>query len=309
MAAIRALSCPYQRGALLITRWSGARRGEVQRLNLDCLDAYPDGTPRLRIPVGKGKSERLVPLHEEAASAIRELQGMARDIRGFRDEQTGIESRRLFVFQGHILTADYLFEKSLASACAQAGLLSPDGKPMITAHQFRHTVGTELAEGGARLHTTMKMLGHTSTEMTLVYPHISDRAVVEDYQRVLGPGAVLAGPIAAELRAGTLPTESVAWLKANFFKTELELGHCLRLPQEGPCECDLYLNCAKFVTTREYAHRLRARWHRERELAADAGGRGWERERERHACAMRRIDQLLAELGEPLTEEPCDPIC
>ena len=51
----------------------------------------------------------------------------------------------------------------------------------------------------------MKMLGHTSTEMTLVYAHLSDRAVVEDYQRVLGPGAVLAGPIAAELRAGPCP--------------------------------------------------------------------------------------------------------
>ena len=308
MAAIRALSCPYQRGALLITRWSGARRGEVQRLDLDCLDAYPDGTPRLRIPVGKGKSERLVPIHEEAASAIRELQGMARDLRGFRDEQTGIESRRLFVFQGHILSAEYLFEQSLARACAQAGLLTPDGKPAITAHQFRHTVGTDLAEGGARLHTIMKMLGHTSTEMTLVYAHLSDRAVVEDYQRVLGPGAVLAGPIAAELRAGTLPTESVEWLKANFFKTELELGHCLRLPQEGPCECDLYLNCAKFVTTREYAPRLRARWHREQELAADATERGWERERERHACAARRIEQLLAELGEPLTAVPDDQV-
>jgi hypothetical protein len=43
---------------------------------------------------------------------------------------------------------------------------------------------------------------------------------------------------------------TVDWLNSNFFKTELELGHCLRLPQEGLCECDLYLNCAKFVTTR-----------------------------------------------------------
>ena len=139
MAAVRTLSCPYQLGALLITRWSGARRGEVQRLDLDCLDAYPDGTPRLRIPVGKGKSERLVPIHDEAASAIRELQGMARDIRGFRDEQTGIESRRLFVFQGHILTADYLFEQSLARACAgraaDAGRQADDHGPPVPAHR------------------------------------------------------------------------------------------------------------------------------------------------------------------------------
>ena len=59
--------------------------------------------------------------------------------------------------------------------------------------------------------------------------------------------------LAEDLRAGSLPEESVEWLKTNFFKTELELGHCLRLPREGPCECDLYLSCAKFVTTREYA--------------------------------------------------------
>jgi hypothetical protein len=60
------------------------------------------------------------------------------------------------------------------------------------------------------------------------------------------------------VKSGVLPDEAVHWLKANFFKTELELGHCLRLPAEGPCECDLYLTCAKFVTTGEYAPRLRA---------------------------------------------------
>lgn len=76
---------------------------------------------------------------------------------------------------------------------------------------------------------------------------------------MLGPGAVLAGRSADILRSGGLSPEAVDWLKTNFFKTELELGHCLRLPQEGPCECDLYLNCARFVTTKEYAPRLRAR--------------------------------------------------
>ncbi len=302
MHTVRQLRCPYQRAALIIARWSGARRGEIRNLDLDCLDVYPDGTPRLRIPVGKGKSERLVPLHEEAAAAIRELQKLAVARRGFRDEQTGVETRRLFVYRGLLLSASYLFETALERACTAAGLVEPDGKPQVTAHRFRHTVGTELAEGGARLHTIMKMLGHTSTEMTLVYAHISDKAMTEDYQKVLGPGAELAGPLAEQLRAGVLPEESVEWLKTNFFKTELELGHCLRLPQEGPCECDLYLSCAKFVTTREYAPRLRARRLRELELIEDASSHGWEREVERHRCAVRRIEQLLAELSEPLDD-------
>jgi len=62
--------------------------------------------------------------------------------------------------------------------------------------------------------------------------------VLRDYKAVLGPGATIAGPAADELRNGTLPETSVDWLKTNFFKTELELGRCLRLPAEGPCECD-----------------------------------------------------------------------
>lgn len=126
--------------------------------------------------------------------------------------------------------------------------------------------------------------------------------MTEDYRKVLGPGSEPAGPLAADLRAGFLPEESVGWLKMNFFKTELELGHCLRLPQEGPCECDLYLSCAKFVTTREYAPRLRARRLRELALAGDAAAQGWEREVERHRCAAARFEQLLRALNEPLKD-------
>jgi hypothetical protein len=112
------------------------------------------------------------------------------------------------------------------------------------------------------------------------------------------PGAVIAGPLADTLRAGQLGQDALDWLKSNFYKTELELGHCLRLPQEGPCECDLYLTCAKFVTTPQYAPRLRERLCLERQLADDAREHGWEREIDRHRRTADRISSLLAELGE-----------
>lgn len=304
MAAIRALECPYQRAALIIARWSGARRGEISRLELDCLDHYLDGTPRLRVPAGKTPTERIVPLHPEAAEAIRELQALSRPTRGFRDEHSGREAPWLFVRQGRRLSTHYLFEIALQRACERAGLLDREGRATITAHRFRHTVGTELVEGGARLHTVMKMLGHTSTGMTLVYAHLSDATLREEYLKVLGPGAQIAGPLAATLRAGAMPPDSIAWLKANFFRTELELGHCLRLPEEGPCECDLYLSCAKFVTTPEYVPRLRERREREIAMAEDARQRGFAREVERHECIRQRIEQLLVELGQTIDSSP-----
>jgi integrase len=212
MEAVRALPCPYQRTALLIARWSGARRNEIARLSLNCLDAYPDGTPRLHLPVGKMKRERIVPVNTEAAEAIRQVQALRQEERdrGFRDDQTA-----------------YL--PATCSSVVASGFLSI---------------------------TCLQMLLHSQ--------------------------------------------DDIRWLQANFFKTELELGHCLRLPQEGPCECDLYLSCAKFVTTPEYAPRLRRRRRRELELIEDAQSRSWQREVERHQCTIRRIEQLLAELDEPL---------
>jgi len=236
MEAIRSLDCPYQRAALLVARWSGARRDEIRRLEVDCLDTYPVGTPRLRIPAGKTYQERLVPLHEEAAAAIRTLQ-THRDgepTRGFPDELTGRLSRRLFVHHGKTFSAPYLFETPLWDACERAGLVTADGKATITAHRFRHTVGMQLAERGARLNTIMKILGHASAGMTMVYAQVTDQAVLRDYQAELGPGATIAGPYAETIRAGDLSTEAVDWLKSNFFKRSWNWATACGFLRKGP---------------------------------------------------------------------------
>jgi hypothetical protein len=50
MDAVRAIECPFQRAALLIARWSGARRSEIRMLDLNCLDAYPTAHPGCDYP-------------------------------------------------------------------------------------------------------------------------------------------------------------------------------------------------------------------------------------------------------------------
>lgn len=298
MTAVARLACPYQRTALLVARWTGARKGEIQRLSIDGLDRYPDGTPRLRLPPGKTYRERIVPLHREAADALSHLIELrkAGGERALSDELTGTPTRYVFMGHGRLLSCAYLFQKALAVACREAGLVDEAGRPTISPHRFRHTVGTQLAERGAKLHTIMSVLGHRSASMSLVYARISDKEVLRDYQSVLTPGSIVAGPGTGLLRDGALPKSAIDWLKCNFFKTELELGHCLRLPQEGPCECDIYLNCAKFVTTPAYVPRLQERRKLELVLAEDAAARGWAHERSRHMAVMARIDQLLKDL-------------
>ncbi|WP_441007686.1 tyrosine-type recombinase/integrase [Streptomyces demainii] len=186
----------------------------------------------------------------------------------------------------------------LRAICQELGILNGVGKPALHPHRFRHTLGTQLAEKGARVQTIMKVFGHKSPGMSMTYTHISDPTVLADYQAVLQPGAVIAGPLADTLRSG-LDRDALDWLKTNFYKTELELGRCLRLPQEGPCECDLYLTCAKFITAPQYAPRLRERLCIERQLTTDVRDRGWDREIERHQRTADRIAGLLDDLGEP----------
>ena len=99
----------------------------------------------------------------------------------------------------------------------------------------------------------MAILGHKSAHMSLIYSRLSDPEIRRQYEQALAAGTRIAGPAASALLDGKLDDQAVHWLQANFLKTELELGHCLRLPAEGPCECDLVLNCPKFLTTSEYA--------------------------------------------------------
>ncbi len=97
----------------------------------------------------------------------------------------------------------------------------------------------------------------------------SDPVLKEQYEKVIAAGGRIAGPAAEELQTSRIGEDSLNRLKTNFFETELELGHCLRAPTEGPCACDPYLRCSKFLTTSEYAPRLRPRLAREQQLTQD----------------------------------------
>ncbi|MFQ6331677.1 tyrosine-type recombinase/integrase [Nocardia sp. CWNU-33] len=295
---IHALNDPYQRAANLIARWVGPRRSEIQRLELDCLDTYPDGHPRLRIPAGKTYTERIVPLHPEAADALRECINATRSRkqRPLIDEVTGKPTQYVFQIRGRLMTDHRLFDSALRTACDNTGLVDHTGAKLVTSHRFRHTVGTQLAEQGARLQTIMSILGHSSSTMSLIYARIADTTVLQDYKDALQPGAQIAGPAAAALRNNKLPQTTIDWLHSNYCKTALELCHCLRLPEGGPCECALYLTCSKFLTTTEYAPRLKDRLCLEHTLAEDATSRGWPREAERHNAIATRLETLLTEL-------------
>jgi hypothetical protein len=251
----------------------------------------------------------------EAADAIRDVQtrrAVDQDL-GMTDRVTESQVRYLFLDRGRLRSAFYLYDAPLLLVCQRIGLVPASGTGnAITAHRFRHTVGTQLANKHARIRTIMAILGHANATMAMVYSAISDEELVKDYASALKPGALLAGPAADLIRNKELSAQQIDWLKSNYLKSELELGACLKLPDEGPCECELFMTCAKFFTTAEHAPRIRRRWHREQELINDALERGWQREGERHEALARRCVDLLAELGLTLDGDIDDgppPLC
>jgi integrase len=100
---------------MIVARWSGARRSEIRRLTTDCLDSYPDGTAQLRISVGKTGRERMIPLHDEAADALRAVLAIRADgiDRRLPDERTGELVRFVFVWRGKLMSDRHLFAAPL----------------------------------------------------------------------------------------------------------------------------------------------------------------------------------------------------
>jgi hypothetical protein len=80
----------------------GANGG--RRPSIDCLDSYADGHTRLRVPLGKGYTEWLVPLHPTAAAASEVIEvARAQGAIARHDPSAGRSVRDVFVRRGKLL--------------------------------------------------------------------------------------------------------------------------------------------------------------------------------------------------------------
>ena len=135
--------------------YTGVRREELVRLKWRNLDFY-DKIVRID---GKGKKQRLLPLHEELINQLKEY-------RGFLRSEYQQEDRPLFPnLQGEQMStqgAHRIMKKALHLAN-----LSKD----FSLHKLRHTFATTLMRGKTDLRTIQELLGHESLASTQIYTH------------------------------------------------------------------------------------------------------------------------------------------
>ena len=123
---------------------------------------------------GKGKKERIVPLGESAASAIRAYLPKRREILTLNKKSLDV---LLINLRGGSLTSRSVGR--IVKAIAVAKGLSPDLHP----HTLRHAFGTHMLSEGADLRAIQELLGHARLSTTQRYTQLSPSQVLEVYDR------------------------------------------------------------------------------------------------------------------------------
>ena len=146
---------------------SGMRVSELLSLDLEDV-SFETGAVRC---FGKGGKERIVPIHSQAAEAVRFYVEEARPgLLGSKSAAALFLNRR-----GNRLTRQG-FWLILKGYCQRAGL---NGK--ITPHTLRHSFATHLLHGGAPLRHVQELLGHASINTTQIYTHLTSEHIRSEY--------------------------------------------------------------------------------------------------------------------------------
>lgn len=143
--------------ALELFYGSGLRLAELGSLDVGSLDL---DRKQLRV-LGKGRKERIVPITESAAKAVRNY--MPR-----RDEAAAGDCRALFVGKhGNRLSNRYI-QRTVQGAISRFASAAN-----LSVHSLRHTFATHLLDAGADLMAVKELLGHASLGTTQIYAHTS----------------------------------------------------------------------------------------------------------------------------------------
>jgi integrase len=146
--------------AFLLLRHTGMRIGECADLSFDCLRRVGADDWAIHVPLGKLKTERLVPVDSFVCRLV--------------DRLRLLRSQEPLPADGFLLARpsgrDALIRKLRnfwRDLVATVGITK-----RIVPHQLRHSFGTEMLRAGVSFPAVMKLLGHQNPEMTLRYVEV-----------------------------------------------------------------------------------------------------------------------------------------
>lgn len=243
---------------------TGMRVGELCGLAADAV-VMMGSAHWLRVPVGKLRNDRFLPLHPELVELLSAW--TARNVEPIR------RHRLLMADEGGPMNR-YQVARIVKRLGREAGI------GHVHPHQLRHTLATQALHRGMRLEAIATLLGHRSMEMTMTYARITDRAVADQYAAVAAQVDALYG------HTSSLPAEAetapMARLRREATARMLGNGLCTR-PIELDCRMESACEtCTYFRTNIEFTPTLR----RQRDHAQARG------QTDRAALFQRLLDRV-----------------
>jgi integrase/recombinase XerC len=181
------------RAAIELMYGCGLRVAELCGLDVDDVDLL-DRRVRVR---GKGGKERMVPLGDYAAGAVRAYldRGRPELLRTIGPAGSPEPPRR----RGAVLAGSADREDSSAAlfVSRRRGRMGPRGARAmverwarlrlpgrkVSPHTFRHSFATHLLDGGADIRAVQELLGHASLATTQRYTHLSKSRLFDAYRQ------------------------------------------------------------------------------------------------------------------------------
>jgi site-specific recombinase XerD len=251
MTAARASSDPRDRLVVELLARTGMRAGELAGLEADAV-VQIGGNHWLRIPLGKLRNDRYVPLHPQLVALLADWTA------------ANLEHIRAH----HRLVADHrgpLNRHSISRIIHRVGRAA--GVPGVHPHRLRHTLATQAINRGMRLEAIAALLGHKKMEMTLIYARITNRVVADEYAAVSAKIDALYGQDRQPELPADYETTGMARLRREAHARMLGNGLCTR-PAELDCRMESACEtCAYFRTSAQFLPTLT----RQRDHARDHG--------------------------------------
>ncbi|MFG2003112.1 tyrosine-type recombinase/integrase [Spirillospora sp. NPDC048911] len=271
----------------------GLRLKDARKLPFDCVIRDASGAPYLAWINYKMRSRpAFFPISESMAADIADQQHRVRD---------RFENGSPWLFPGHQANLDGARPASASWWRSQLGrwlegieLVYNDKPIRVTAHQFRHTLGTRLINADVPQHVVQQLLDHMSPQMTAVYARLLDKTVREHWERATKVNAE--GQIAEP--EPDHPLADAQWMRLSMVRAKVTLpnGYC-GAPIQTDCEyANPCLDCRFFLTTAEFLPLHQRQLEETTQLIADAKASGLTRVVEKNTKTLIKLENLITSL-------------
>ena len=283
------------RALVIVITETGLRANDACSLPFNPIIDHSARWRCLRYLNTKMAAEQLVPLSATAAEAIRTQQRHLLHRRPgaspvlFPAPRSNPDATRPFNYA--------TLRRRLARWQHDIDLHDDTGQPVrVTAHQFRHTLGTRLINTGVPQHVIGRLLGHASPQMTARYATLHDTTVRAAFDEYCQQRVNLAGKrIAYDPDALTAQAE---WTTHNMARVQASLpnGYCRRPPQQDCPHPNACLTCPDFQTTPAFLDIHRRQHDQTKLLIATAEADGQLRLADNHRQVHDNLSRLIAAL-------------